>query len=605
MNYTALKNAIAQVIRENGNQEITGLSLQNVLNLMINTISDGYLFVGIATPTSNPTNVDNRCWIAVQEGTYANFGGEVVANDQVAILKNDGTNWQNEVVNMSHSVTASNSSADSDLDISDEQGNVLMRLANGHFQVKNFSSLDVLDSIQAILSNVGFDNIPEFDEEEDYAIGEIVRYGKYVYVFTSAHTAGEWDETEVEKTVINTEHPVDVKTDNSTSDLDISDERGNVLLRLANGHLRVKNFDSSNIVVPKEDNKIMEKKLNLSNFSGWEISGDEATTSTLNEQLKYNVVTYEDIFDMSFDFICQGSSFELAFGKNGTSLVGTMCSISSDNTIKLYLNNSTLKKTISLSSLNIISGRNYHVTLKRRSKETTLFYITITDLFNGVSETVKIIADANSNVGYMWGAWAIYLKEGTSATVKKLSICLEKDINLMIVGHSFIEGNSIPSNKDKRYASIIADTIEGTYISGQGGATTETFVNNTFAAEASFFPHCNYVFFNLGTNDGSDTNIINGLTTLKQQAMSAGLTPIFATVSPDLRNGTNMHDTANNWIKEQEYYIDIATAFLNNDNTVNLKSLLSDKVHPTIETHSKIANICISYLTSLLNYKTI
>ena len=139
-------------------------------------------------------------------------------------------------------VTTSNQQ-DSDLDISDEQGNVLMRLTNGHIQVKNFSSIDALDSIQAIISNIGFDNIPEFSEEEDYAIGDIIKYEKYVYVFTSNHTAGEWDETEVEKTVVYN-NPVEVADDNK-ADLDISDENGNVLVKFANGHVKVKNFDSA------------------------------------------------------------------------------------------------------------------------------------------------------------------------------------------------------------------------------------------------------------------------------------------------------------------------------------------------------------------------
>ena len=144
--------------------------------------------------------------------------------------------------------TITNSTTESDFDISDEQGNVLVRFAEGHLQVKNFSTADALESIQAILSNIGFDNVPEFSEEDDYAVGDIVRYGKYVYVFTSVHTAGVWNESEVEKTVINTEHPVDVTNNESESDLDISDEQNNVLARFAGGHLQVKNFSTVDVL---------------------------------------------------------------------------------------------------------------------------------------------------------------------------------------------------------------------------------------------------------------------------------------------------------------------------------------------------------------------
>jgi hypothetical protein len=145
-------------------------------------------------------------------------------------------------------VKVTNSSLVSDLDISDANGNVLARFEGGHFKVKKFDSADVMSSIQAILSNIGFDNIPEFDEEEDYAIGDIVRYGKLVYIFISAHEAGEWDASEVEETIINTEHPIAVE-DALSTDLDITDALGNVLVRFKNGHIKVKNFDSSNIQI--------------------------------------------------------------------------------------------------------------------------------------------------------------------------------------------------------------------------------------------------------------------------------------------------------------------------------------------------------------------
>lgn len=43
--------------------------------------------------------------------------------------------------------TVANSSAESDLDISDEQGNVLVRFEGGHIQTKNFNSLKTLKYI--------------------------------------------------------------------------------------------------------------------------------------------------------------------------------------------------------------------------------------------------------------------------------------------------------------------------------------------------------------------------------------------------------------------------------------------------------------------------
>lgn len=79
--------------------------------------------------------------------------------------------------------TVANSSTESDLDISDEDGNVLVRCKNGHIQTQKFNS-----------------------------------------------------ETDGQTSVVNGEN----------ADLDISDEQGNVLAEFKGGHVRTKNFDSRN-----------------------------------------------------------------------------------------------------------------------------------------------------------------------------------------------------------------------------------------------------------------------------------------------------------------------------------------------------------------------
>lgn len=131
MTYENLKSAIKQAIKQNGNQEITGNLLQSTLLSIVNTLEAEY--------NSTPT--------------------------------------------------VANSSTESDLDISDEYGNVLVRFASGHIKVKNFDSADINESISAILSNIGFDEVSE-------------------------------------------------------ADLDISDEHGNVIMRLKDGHIQTQKFNS-------------------------------------------------------------------------------------------------------------------------------------------------------------------------------------------------------------------------------------------------------------------------------------------------------------------------------------------------------------------------
>lgn len=95
-NYEELKQAVSDVIKTNGNQEITGAILQNALLTIISTVGSGATFAGIATPTTNPGTPDqNVFYIASEDGIYSNFGNVVLENE-VAIFTNGNGIWQKE-----------------------------------------------------------------------------------------------------------------------------------------------------------------------------------------------------------------------------------------------------------------------------------------------------------------------------------------------------------------------------------------------------------------------------------------------------------------------------------------------------------------------------
>lgn len=94
--YTTLKAAIQQVIKTNGNNEITGALLQQSLLSMINSLGVGYQYAGIATPETNPGTPDqNVFYLASTAGTYVNLGGFVLADGEIAILKYNGA-WSKD-----------------------------------------------------------------------------------------------------------------------------------------------------------------------------------------------------------------------------------------------------------------------------------------------------------------------------------------------------------------------------------------------------------------------------------------------------------------------------------------------------------------------------
>ena len=95
-NYNNLKTAIQDVIKANGNQEITGEIMQNALLSMINSLGAGYQFMGVATPETNPSTPDQKVfYLAATSGTYANFSNLHIDENEIAVLIYD-TTWQKQ-----------------------------------------------------------------------------------------------------------------------------------------------------------------------------------------------------------------------------------------------------------------------------------------------------------------------------------------------------------------------------------------------------------------------------------------------------------------------------------------------------------------------------
>jgi hypothetical protein len=93
-NFEQLKQSVSDVIKTNGNQEITGSLLQDTLLTIISTIGANATFAGLATPDTNPGTPDqNVFYLASEPGVYVNFGG-VELKDKVFIFTNKNGNWE-------------------------------------------------------------------------------------------------------------------------------------------------------------------------------------------------------------------------------------------------------------------------------------------------------------------------------------------------------------------------------------------------------------------------------------------------------------------------------------------------------------------------------
>lgn len=147
MEYNVLKQSIAAVVKANGNEEITGDLLQQVLIAMVDVLGAGYQFAGLAVPTTNPGTPDAKMfYIATQAGTYSNFGSPapVLNGEQVAILR-FSTSWTAVVLDIPTKAYLTNALSGK-VDKVEGKGlsandltNELVTLINGAFQKANIT----------------------------------------------------------------------------------------------------------------------------------------------------------------------------------------------------------------------------------------------------------------------------------------------------------------------------------------------------------------------------------------------------------------------------------------------------------------------------------
>lgn len=106
MKWDKLKADIAEVIRTNGNHEITGQVLQTTLLQIVDSIGANAGFAGVATLATRPTTPDGAVFYLVgQAGTYVEFGGLEVASGELAVIEWSGVSWVKTTLSMTSNDT--------------------------------------------------------------------------------------------------------------------------------------------------------------------------------------------------------------------------------------------------------------------------------------------------------------------------------------------------------------------------------------------------------------------------------------------------------------------------------------------------------------------
>lgn len=94
MAWTNLKSAIDAIITTNAANAITGALLNQAVDSVIDNVGEHSTFIGIATPSTNPSSEDgNVFYLASTLGTYSNFGGLVISVSGLHVLSNATGSW--------------------------------------------------------------------------------------------------------------------------------------------------------------------------------------------------------------------------------------------------------------------------------------------------------------------------------------------------------------------------------------------------------------------------------------------------------------------------------------------------------------------------------
>ena len=351
--------------------------------------------------------------------------------------------------------------------------------------------------------------------------------------------------------------------------------------------------------------------------NAFSISEDKASAQNLltgyENRLQYNTNLYEDKFSLSSTLkIIDTDSlgyFELCIGF-WYQLAGTMFGIGKDENgsyISVYIIEQTLppKQTHKyyISELAFAKGKEYTVSVEKKTEKNSYFNISVTaqdgisiskeGIGNGEVISGDTANEGNGSInGYAWGKLSFY------ALIGKMSVsnvCFGypidmNDVKLIVVGHSFIEGNSIASDKDKRFASLLCSSIgdRKTIILGQGGASVNS-IKPHIDKEMKWLKDARYVLFCIGTNDVDSQATCTGLQYIDDTATQNGIKTIWLTVPPRYGVGDN-HPVVNDYIRSHFQYVEIKDVFYNNG-VLDKNMFLSDNVHPSIEGHKRIYNL--------------
>lgn len=235
---TAENTAADQIGAEAEARAAADTALQELIDGITENIENGYVYAGIATPSSTPAT-GKVFYLALTAGTYTNFGNTEVSQG-INILKYNGSAWSLDTfIGIDDELTPGSNNIP-------KSGNVLENI------IKNGSAFDLsaYNAVDGVLATYA-----DLDAALTAlnALPAVYKQGgmSFRFVRTSDNKYEQYRLTASEFTTDITawidEDSLSVQTEESEESLNFSDENGNVTLNIKNGHLKTKKFDSRTV----------------------------------------------------------------------------------------------------------------------------------------------------------------------------------------------------------------------------------------------------------------------------------------------------------------------------------------------------------------------
>lgn len=170
-NWSILKAAIADVIKTNGNQEITGAVLQNTLNSIVNAVGENATFAGVAIPTTNPGTPDGPVfYFANSAGVYSNFDG-ITINDEIAVLIWRNSKWVKQNISEIPHQEQIEAILSHSLPIVNDEYEEKLTLQYGGYSIDGTSLPSIRNRVNAVLISGKIDTIKVSDGYQCFIYG--------------------------------------------------------------------------------------------------------------------------------------------------------------------------------------------------------------------------------------------------------------------------------------------------------------------------------------------------------------------------------------------------------------------------------------------------